>query len=472
MVDRHAMRGRMITPEPRELVFTTRSWTPGTEGMERGMALLAPKTDEELDALRGKLGGAWIIASSNNVAPRFGSGEDGAMDLRDRFGKMCEEEGIFGVIRPGRGELVRTGGSYRIDWDDLPQHTGITLRRDQFRSIFDTLTNGDPVELEFDIQQSFREGPVPLYNVIAEIPGTDLADQMIIIGGHIDSWDGARGAQDNGTGTSTTIEAARILTSILAEQGLQPRRTIRFMLWSGEEQGLLGSRAYIDQHPEELPRISGVFVHDGGTNACSGISTTPQLMPLFQEAFGPILDYTAKLEDENLHFRLVEKSRLPRGVGSDHDAYLSAGVPGFFWEQRGEANYTYIHHTQNDTTAEVRQDYQRATARVVASAAWRMANMEPMLPREENRKPQRLGVYMGEGNRIDGISEEGMAAMAGMQKGDLLVSIDGASITGNRDIRRALRGDGQQRKVVWQRGEEVFAAIFDYKEGKVEMTQP
>lgn len=467
--DRHSMRGRMITPEPRELVFTTRSWTPGTEGNERGFAFLAPKTEEELDALRGKLSGAWILASSSNVAPRYREVPEGEEEeLRDRFGKMCDEEGIFGVVRPGRGELVHTSGNSQVDFQNLPTHTSIMLRRDQFRSIFDSLTDGVPVELEFDIHQTFREGPIPLYNVIAEIPGTDLADQIVIIGGHIDSWDGARGAQDNGTGTSTTLEAARLLSTILAEQNLQPRRTIRFMLWSGEEQGLLGSRAYIKQHPEELEKITGVFVHDGGTNACSGISTTPALKPLFEEVFGPIISYTAENEDEHTRFRLIEKGRLPRGVGSDHDAYLSAGVPGFFWDQFGEANYTYIHHTQNDTTAEVRQDYQRATSRVVASAAWRVSNMDSMLPREENKKPQRLGVFMGEGNKIDGVSDEGMAAEAGMMKGDQLVSIDGIAIASTRDIRKALRESGDRRTVVWQRGEEVFTAIFDYKANKVE----
>lgn len=471
--DRHSMRGRMIAPEPRELVFTTRSWSPGTEGTERGHAVLAPKTEEDMEALRGNLAGAWVIASSSNVAPRYRElGEGDEEDLRDRFGRLCDEEGIHGVVRPGRGELVHTSGNYRVDWEDLPTHTTVLLRRDQFRTIFDALTEGEGVELEFTIDQSFRPGPIPQYNVIAEIPGTDLADQLVIIGGHIDSWDGARGAQDNGTGTSTTLEAARLLSTILAEQGLQPRRTIRFMLWSGEEQGLLGSRAYIDQHPEENARISGVFVHDGGTNACSGITTTPQLEPLFTEAFGPILQHTADHEDENLRFRLEKKGRMPRGIGSDHDAYLSAGVPGFFWDQYGETNYTYIHHTQHDTTAEVRQDYQRATSRVVASAAWRVANMDQMLPREENRKPQRLGVFMGEGNLLDGVSEGGMAEKAGMLKGDRLVSIDGAEVSSNRDIRRALRGDGDRRKVVWQRGEETFAAIFDYKEGKVEKTEP
>ena len=470
--DRHSMSGRMITPEKRELVFTTRSWTPGTDGPVRGQAFLAPKTDEELNALRGNLRNAWIIASSNSVAPRFSDPRDGEEEaLNHRFGRLCEEEGIAGVILPGRGELVRTSGNFRIEWDNLPTHVGITLLREQFRTIFDSLKNGDSVELEFDIDQTFRQGPIPLYNIIAEIPGTDLADQMVIFGGHIDSWDGARGAQDNGTGTSTTLEAARILSSILKEQGLQPRRTIRFMLWSGEEQGLLGSRAYIDQHPEEMDHISSVIVHDGGTNACSGISTTPTLMPLFEEVFAPIIGHTENAEDEHLRFRLVEKRALPRGVGSDHDAYLSAGVPGFFWEQSGETSYTYIHHTQHDTTDEVREDYQRFTARVVASSAWRLANMNQMLPRDgmgAPRKRQRLGISLEDGAKLNSVSDGSLAQRAGMKKGDTLISIGDVAISGLGDIRKAMRSDDDRRKVSWKRGEETFSAWFDWEKDSVE----
>jgi len=470
--DRHSMSGRMVSPEKRELVFTTRAWTPGTDGPARGQALLAPKTDEELEMLRGNLSGAWIIASSNSVAPRFGEPRNGdTEELSYRFGLLCESEGIAGVVRPGRGELVHTSGNYRIEWENLPTNVSISLRRDQFRSIFDYLKKGEPVELEFNLNQTFREGPIPLYNIIAEIPGTDLADQMVVFGGHIDSWDGARGAQDNGTGTSTTLEAARILTSILKEKGLQPRRTIRFMLWSGEEQGLLGSRAYIEQHPEEMEHISSVIVHDGGTNACSGINTTPAMMPFFEEAFAPIIGHTENAEDENLRFHLVEKRALPRGVGSDHDAYLSGGVPGFFWEQSGEANYTYIHHTQHDTTDEVREDYQRFTARVVASAAWRLANMDPMVPRDGmgvQKKRQRLGIFLGDNSKLESIVDGSLASRAGLKAGDTLISIGDVKIEGLRDIRKAMNNDAERRKVTWKRGEETFSAWFDWKEDSVE----
>ena len=472
--DRRFSKGSIIWPVKKDLVFMTRSWTPGTDGPQRGYALLAPTTEEDLAALEGYLAGAWIIASSGTYAPRFDTDKD---ELRDRFGKMCDEEGILGVIRPGnRSGLLVTSGNYRLDYNDLPTRVSIQVHRDQFAEIFEMLKEGtEDVELEFDIDQSFKEGPIPQYNVIAEIPGTDLANELIIFGGHLDSWDGAGGAQDNGTGTSTTLEAARMLMKVMNEQGVKPRRTIRFILWGGEEQGLLGSRAYIAQHPEENERISAVLVHDGGTNACSGIRATPLMMPLFQEAFGPIIEHTADAEDDNLRFRLVSAARLPRGVGSDHDAYLSANVPGFFWEQFGGANYTYVHHTQHDWIPEVVQSFQRGTARVVASAAWRLANMDQAVPRKDMDGPpqRRVGVRLGDGMTVQEIVEEGLAAQAGMAKGDIIVSVDGKNVDDRRALGMSLRSlKTDSAKIVWKRGEKLMAATFDWKAKTAVTTEP
>lgn len=479
--DRRFASGHITWPIKEELVFNTRSWTPGTDGTQRGAAVLAPTNDEELEALKGHLKGAWVIATSGTYSPRFGSGQD---ELRDRFGAMCDEEGIYGVIRPsGKNGLLRTSGNYRLEYDNLPTRVSILLFRDQFTTIYDFLKDGERVELEFDIDQSFKEGPIPQYNVIAEIPGTDLADELIIFGGHLDSWDGAGGAQDNGTGTSTTLEAARLLMKAMTEQGVQPRRTIRFMLWGGEEQGLLGSRAYIRQHPEENDRISAVLVHDGGTNACSGIRTTPNMMPLFEEAFAPIVAHTADAEDDNLRFRLVSAARLPRGVGSDHDSYLSANVPGFFWEQFGSANYSYVHHTQHDWIPQVVQAYQRGTARVVASAAWRLSNMNQAVPRDDmgqrqqrqQRDPnaKRVGVYLGEGMLINDLVSNGLAAKAGMAKGDVIISVDGKKITNQGELGRTLKGlKKDSAKIVWKRGDKLMAATFDWKAKTAVTTEP
>lgn len=472
--DRGPGFARMTQPEKRELVAMTRAWTAGTNGTERGLAFRAPATEEEMEALQGKLEGAWIVTSSNTNAPRFdGEGDE----LRDRFGDMCEAEGIAGIVRPGpQGNLLRTGGRSQIDPENLPKRVNVYIRRDQFRTIWQMLEDNERVELEFHIDNQFNLKPDPLYNVMAEIPGTDLADQLVIVGGHIDSWDGARGAQDNGTGTATTLEAARLLMMAMEQTGEKPRRTIRFMLWSGEEQGLLGSKAYIEAHPEENERISAVLVHDGGTNCTSGIVTPPDMEDMFGEAFAPIIAKTAHHEDEDLRFRLVERNSLPYGVGSDHDSYLAVGVPGFFWQQNGDTSYGYIHHTQHDLIDEVVPEYQHASARSIAAGAWRIANMEPSIPRENlpqgrsgggNRKA--LGVFLSEdGVTIEELVNDGLAKKAGLKKGDKILSIGNKKVANQGDLRRALRSAGDSEKVVWQRGEQTMAAVFDWKANKTE----
>ncbi|MFT7516653.1 MAG: carboxypeptidase Q [Myxococcota bacterium] len=472
--DRRLSVGSMTLPRKMELSFNTNAWMPGTNGNVSGPAFLAPRTEEELLALKGSLRNAWILASTNKYAPRFDNSE--GEELRDRFGAMCLAEGFAGVIKPSRKSgLLRTGGRYKIDANDLPDKTQITLLHTQFSDIYKMAEDGVAVQLEFDIEQSFTAGPIPLYNVLAEIPGTDLAHEIVIIGGHIDSWDGARGAQDNGTGTSTTLEAARILKKTIDELGLKPRRTIRFMLWSGEEQGLLGSLAYIEQHPEENAVISAVLVHDGGTNTCSGIQATPELEPLFNEVFAPLIKHTADLEDKDLRFQLEKVKRLPRGVGSDHDSYLRAGVPGFFWSQRGNTSYTYIHHTQHDTIDEVVPAYQLASARVIASGAWRIANMDQALPRtalnaaSDKPAPRRhaLGVFLGDGMSIDDVVKDGLAAQAGIKAGDTIISIGGNNIKSQQDLRKALSDKKPVRTVIWLHQGKKMSADFDWKNNKV-----
>lgn len=469
--DRIHKHGRMVSPRKLELDFTTSAWTPGTPGAVTGRAVVCPQTDEELAAVKSALPGCWLLVASNG--PTFDQEGDG---FRERLGRACDEAKIAGVIRPSRSdELVHTGGNYRVDPEKLPTRVSITVRRDQFADLKARAAAGETVELEFDIAQTFTPGPIPLYNVIAEIPGTDKAGEMLIFGGHIDSWDGARGTQDNGTGTSTTLEAARILAMTLREQGLKPRRTIRFMLWSGEEQGLLGSRAYAEQNQQELPNISAVIVHDGGTNACSGIQASPALRPMFEEVFAPIIQHTADAADEDLRFRIVDVERLPLGVGSDHDTYLTYGVPGIFWDQRGKTSYGYIHHTQHDLYSQANADYQRFTSRVVAAAAWRLANTETMVPRDdlptgEGRAPRRrMGVSLGDdGVTAVEVTADGLAAKAGIKAGDKLISIGGKVVNNQQTLREALNAEGERKLVVWQRGAEKMAAWFDWEKRAVE----
>src|SRR5262249_25250808 len=172
------------------------------------------------------------------------AGRDGQRPGPKFLAKVNEaytEAGAAGVVRSARGELILTDGNFKVSWDKLPSLPSVRLLQKQFDEIVAWLGEGKAVTVEFDIRNYFKKGPIKLYNVIADIPGTEKPDEYVIVGGHIDSWDGATGTTDNGTGCATTLEAARILM----KAGVKPRRTIRFMLWSGEEQGLLGSREYV-----------------------------------------------------------------------------------------------------------------------------------------------------------------------------------------------------------------------------------
>ena len=454
--DRSISTGRMVQPRKEKLVFATMAWTAGTNGPTRGQVIRVPESEEDLAALRGSLKGCWMLTIPKS--PKFGSDGD---DFRSKLGRAFDEEGIAGIIRPSGNELVRTSGSYRVDPDNLPTRVTVWLRRDQARRMSQMLHDGQAVIAEFNIGNHFTPGPIPLYNVLAEIPGTEKPEELVIFGGHLDSWDGATGTQDNGTGIATTLEAARLLGTM----GVKPKRTIRFMLWSGEEQGLVGSRAYIKAHPEENELISACIVHDGGTNACSGIKTTPGMMPMFEEVFAPIIHYTKDNEDEDLRFRVVEARSLPRGVGSDHDSYLSAGVPGFFWEQRGDASYSYVHHTQHDLFENAVASYEENTSRVIAATAWRLANATGMVPRHDmaGPPPRRLGIFLAEGSTvIDRLVKDGQAAKNGVQKGDVLVRVGDTVIEDARGLRRALRQAGNKVDITFQRGEETLTLPFSW----------
>lgn len=440
------------------LDFTTPAWSPGTRGPVKAPLFLAPEDAAALTA-DPKYKGAFLIGSPKRISGR----------ARDT---AYAEAGVLGGITSARqsfagkhkDEIVITGGNSNVKLDDLPKTVSISLRGEHYEALRSALDAGQPVEVAFDIRNHFKKGPIPLYNVLAEIKGTERPDEIVIVGGHIDSWDGATGTTDNGTGTATTIEAARLLMKIAAK----PKRTIRFMLWSGEEQGLLGSRAYIKAHPEENDRISAVLVHDGGTNYVSGIAATEAMFPEFSRIFAPL----EKMNSE-MPFAVRKVRTLPYPIGSDHDSYLAAGVPGFFWNQAGRANYTYTHHTQFDTYDAAIPEYQKHTSIVVAYGALEIANLEKLVPREGMRGG--AGVQRGPRRRlgIDFASEETLevtevapdstAAKAGFKVKDRIVKIDGKPIKDRHQLRDALMSDGHIKKMVLVRdGAEVEVTVtFD-----------
>jgi len=205
-------------------------------------------------------------------------------------------------------------------------------------------------------------------NTVAEIRGTEKPDEVVIVGAHIDSWDLGTGATDNGTGTIAVLEAARSLV----KSGVQPKRTIRFILFPGEEQGLNGSRAYVKAHKDELNKVSGVLVHDTGTGRVLTI--------------GLMHDYAAKETMDRVLYSfarsagLVEPSLRTEG-GSDHVPFDEAGVPAF-WCVQDNVDYDRTHHSQADTFDRVRFDDLMQGAQVLAAWAYNTAQLPDMLPRK------------------------------------------------------------------------------------------
>jgi len=440
--------GRVITPEPKALEFMTMAWSAGTKGAVHGKAVLAPINKKELDEAKSKgtLAGAWV------VIPRSGSGPRPEPAFARALRKELEDAKAAGTITTAPSELLVTDGLHRISWDKLPTLPAVTLGRKQGDELAGWLKEGKTVALEFDIRNYFKKGPIKLYNVIADIPGSELPDEYVIIGGHIDSWDGATGTTDNGTGVATTLEAARILK----KSGVKPKRTIRFMLWSGEEQGLLGSAAYVKGHKELLPKISAVFVHDMGTNYLSGIGATEAMFSDFEQVFAPVKEL-----DSSYPFEVRKVPGLFGGGGSDHASFLARGVPGFFWRQAGKARYQNTHHTQNDTFNAAIPEYQRHSSLVVAIGAYGIANLDHLLSREKmtprslagNRRA--LGVQLDE-LVVTEVEDESAAQRGGMQSGDEILKIDGTKVADRMEIGRALRAGGPKKVVTVRRdGKEV-----------------
>ena len=303
---------------------------------------------------------------------------------------------------------------------------------------------------------------VPLYNVVADLKGSELPDEYVIVGGHIDSWHAATGTNDNGTGVATTLEAARLL----AASGVRPKRTIRFMLWSGEEQGLLGSRAYVKAHPELMPKISAVLVHDKGTNYLSGISVPKTLAEDLRRVFAPVADL-----DPEMPFTVSENEGLSRMMGSsDHASFLREGVPGLFWEQDGRTRYGDFWHTHFDTFDSAVPEYQRHSAIVAAVGALGIANLDRLLERDglfrsggsSSRATRRvMGVRLS-GTEISRVTDGGMAEKAGWQAGDVILSINDAEVANRAEIVRELQQGGPVKVFKLQRGEEVVESTLDY----------
>jgi hypothetical protein len=385
--DRGPSSARMLEPAELDFEFTTRAWSAGTNGPVRGHVIKEPRSMEELDAVRDRLEGAWILSKGRAGGRRRGVVPEGTEpQLLESIRDEIRASGIAGQIISSASDLVRTGagrGWRELTMDTLPTDVSITVRRSDYDAMNSRLADGEEIVVEVDLVHHFAEGPFPLFNTIAEIPGTELPHEAVIVSAHLDSWDGpgSQGAQDNGTGSSVTLEAARILMAA----GAKPKRTIRFILWTGEEQGLLGSRGYVQSlSEEEAAGISAVFVDDGGTNYEGGLVCIEPMAPILTAATTPVNE---AFPDMPVEIRVREN--MPRGGGSDHVPFNRVGIPGFFWVESGIGgregkNYRYIHHTQHDTTRYALEEYLVQSSTCAAITAYNVANAATLLPRVDS----------------------------------------------------------------------------------------
>lgn len=442
--DRGPARGRIVSPEE-PLEFITQAWSAGTRGPLRARAVLQPDTAEAVERMAKHLEGAWLVR------------DDAALDRdrRDAVRRAVARLRVAGVVQAGPdSNLLVMGGNHRVEWDKLPTDVRILLRHDQHRALADRLKAGEELELEFDIQNRFVKGPIPQHNVIADLVGGQRPHEFVIVQAHLDSWDGAEGACDNGTGVATTLEAARLLV----EAGLRPRRTIRFVLYSGEEQGLFGSSAYVEMHAAELPRTSIVLNHDNGTNPLAGIQATRAMLPAFERVFAPV-----QALDPERPFTIQLVDGIRPGP-SDHAPFVRAGVPAFHWVQAREG-YSYIHHTQHDVFEAASAPDQEHSALVVALAAFGFAALEDLVDRTDMTapEPRRAGVFL-EGQAVQRIVEGSRAAQAGWQAGDVILSVDGVELGEGVSLQRELARGGSRKLFRLRRGEETLETVIDWSD--------
>jgi carboxypeptidase Q len=466
--NRGAWIGRIVSPEQIELYVATEAWTAGTKGLRKGIVVAAPENADEVSG--DAFNHTWVIARRRPSA---------------RVRQALEAVGAHGVLYragdPNRDfpTRVRVFGNHQTamkDVADAPTFPEVAVRADHFDQVMGLVERGEQPVGEIDIQNTFREGPIVLHNVIATLKGTEKPDEVVIVSAHLDSWHQAQGCTDNGTGTATTIEAARILTSV----GAKPKRSIRFCLWGGEEQGLLGSRAYVQRHRTDMTNVSALFNHDTGTNWAQSLAVTEamhqQLEPVFAHVLRLMTPPDSDWTDPVFNLRIVP--RVSGGGGSDHASFIAAGVPGLDWGLKGRSNYfQHTWHTQWDTIDVAIEEYQRHTSTVIALAALGTANLPELLDRS--------GVSAGGGDReaqsaafaaawfeaeLDGftftsVKDGGRAHKLGVQKGDVLKKVDGKDVERLRQIFQFAREvEGATINFTFQRGDKTFDAAMKKEE--------
>jgi len=393
--ERGFARGRVIEPDnQRVLQLASNAWSPGTKGEIEGDVIALNATNQsELAPYKGQLKGAVILMGPpvqlrdlaemekpggmffNALAPKQsgrGFGGFGFGRFREDF---ATKEGAAVILSDASAPLglLSTGGPWL--GADRPSASNrlpsVTVVHEQYAMLYRLATRPAPARtrIQIEVSNKFVPGPVTIYNTVGEIRGSGKPDEIVVLGAHLDSWDLGQGTLDNGTGVAVVLETARQL----ARCGTPPKRTLRFILFTGEEQGLLGSNAYVKQHKAELPRISACIIHDTGTGKVTGLGWTnrPELKPVIESELSVLKELGVE--------QLVARS-FP---GSDHVPFERSGVPSCMFNQE-IAGYRIAHHTSADTLDMAHEPDLIQGAQVMAVTALRLANREEMLPRKSN----------------------------------------------------------------------------------------
>lgn len=438
--------------EPREfpLIAYPKAWSPGTRGIVRGDAVyLDAKTEADLEKFHGKLKNAFVLMSDpRTLAAHFqaegsreadssllkmaNAGMPGAAQRRGgrdssrmqqflneaRFNakkvEFCQKEGAAVLVDGARGDggtmfvqaasvprapesLADMFGPRLSPYDEkapqiLPQ---VSLAAEHYNRIVRMIGKGQHVRLEMNLEVEFTKADSS-FNVIAEIPGTDLKDEVVMIGAHFDSWHSGTGATDNGTGSSVCLEAVRLIQSL----HLKPRRTIRIGLWGGEEEGLLGSRSYVSQHfgqrdgdgmavlfggnsgtlktKPEHEKFSVYFNNDNGSGKVRGVylQGNDDARPIFRAWLAAFNDPTA------------QTLTLNNTGGTDHLSFDGVGLPGFQYIQDPLEYGTRTHHSNMDLYDRAQEEDLKQAAALMATFAYHAGMREGQFPRKPMPSPR------------------------------------------------------------------------------------
>lgn len=343
--------GRIASPIDRPIAIGSYAWVPGTAGQITAPLLdIGAPASQALPVPAERVRGAAVLVDPQKV------GADPSFVMRAALARALADAGAAAMLIPSDkpGRMIYTSAFGFYPRGPLPV---ISVAKEDSLLLRRLLAKG-PVKLALDVRNTFDTSPYRERNVIADLPGRD-ADEVVLLGAHYDSWDPAEGADDDGSGVAAVLEAARILKTL----GVLPRRTIRFAFFSGEEEATLGSRAYVAAHEKELDRLRAVLVMDSGAGAPRGVELhgRADLEAPVKKLLAPFASLGAT------------GTTLDASFDRDHAPFLVAGVPAMtLWVEPG--SYDEHHHTVTDTFDKVDPRLLALDTAVMAIAAWELAN--------------------------------------------------------------------------------------------------